>query len=211
MTRKRDEILDHMQRLRLGAIIRTDDEQAANDAMRAAVNGGFRLIEFTLNTPGALSLITRFSGELELVVGAGTVRTPEQVQQAVDAGARFIVSPHFDPAVIAATNACDVVSVPGTFTPSEMVAAVAAGADVVKLFPAPHDIATYVRQIIAPLPDLRIFPTAGVSPDNFRDVLSAGAFGVGFVSSLFGPQDMADRNYAAIERRAADIFAKLTN
>jgi len=191
---------------RLGAIIRTKDRQLAADAMRAAVRGGFRLVEFTLNTPGALELIGEFAADEELVVGAGTVMTVEQVAEAADAGARFIVSPHFDPEVVTAAVERDLVSIPGTATPSEMVAASRAGADYVKLFPAPADIATYVRQLVGPLPDLRVFPTAGVSPDNFEAIMRAGAAGVGFVSSLFDPRDMASGNFDAIERRAAGIF-----
>jgi Entner-Doudoroff aldolase len=193
---------------RLGAIIRTQDRTSAAEAMRAAVRGGFRMVEFTLTTPDALGLIAEFSRDASLIVGGGTVMTPDAVQRCVDAGARFIVAPNFDPAVIAAARRLNVVSIPGTYTPTEMVNAVAAGADIVKLFPAPADIAAYVRQLVGPLPELRIFPTAGVTPNNFRDILAAGAFGVGFVSSLFAAQDMQTRNYDAIERRAAAVFAQ---
>jgi len=205
----REKTLAAMGETRLGAIIRTQDRALAAEAMRAAVRGGFRMVEFTLTTPDALGLIAEFSREAGLLVGAGTVMSADEVNQAVDAGAQFIVSPNFDPAVVSAARKRDVVSVPGTFTPSEMVNAVAAGADVVKLFPSPADIALYVRQLVGPLPDIRIFPTAGVTPDNFQAVLAAGAFGVGFVSSLFAPDDMRTRNYAAIERRAAGIFAQM--
>ena len=137
--------------------------------------------------------------------------SPTQVEQAVSAGARFIVSPVCDAAVIAKTLELDAVSIPGTYTPSEMVTADRLGADIVKLFPAPADIARYVRQVVGPLPGLRLFPTAGVSSDNFLDILQAGAFGVGFVSSLFAPQDMNTRDFKAIQRRAADVVRHLND
>lgn len=209
MASMHDETMVRLGELRIGAIIRTNDEALAADAMRAVVAGGIRMVEFTLNTPGALRSIETFAADSQLMVGAGTVMTAEQARDAVSAGARFIVSPNLDSEVIAESRRLGVVSIPGTYTPSEMVNAVKMGADIVKLFPAPADIAQYVRQIVGPLPELRIFPTAGVSPENFLDVLQAGAFGCGFVSSLFKPQDMQARNFPAIEKRAADIVRRL--
>lgn len=208
MANQRETTLADIARHRLGAIIRTQDQQLAADGMQAAVRGGFRMVEFTMTTPGALELIREFSKQPDLIVGAGTVMTTEHVAQVVNAGARFIVSPIIDAEVIAAAADHDVVSIPGTYTPTEMVAAQRAGADMVKLFPGPANIAQYVRQIVGPLPELRIYPTAGVTAENFVEVLHAGAFGVGFVSSLFTPQDMANRNFDAIEQRAAGIFAQ---
>jgi 2-dehydro-3-deoxyphosphogluconate aldolase/(4S)-4-hydroxy-2-oxoglutarate aldolase len=90
-----------------------------------------------------------------------------------------------------------------------MMAAHNAGADFIKLFPAPADIPAYIRQVVGPLPFLRLFPTAGVTPENFQAVLAAGATGVGFVSSLFTPNDLAARDFKAIETRAAAIVSKL--
>lgn len=211
MSTKREATLQRLAAARLGAIIRTKDRQLASDAMGAAVRGGFRFIEFTMNTPGALELIAEFARDESLLVGAGTVMTTQQVRDAVAAGATFIVSPHTDAEIIAETRRLDAVSVPGTTTPSEMVTAQKLGADIVKLFPAPANIATYVRQIVGPLPELRIFPTAGVGIENFKDILNAGAFGVGFVSSLFDPEDMKTKNFEAIERRAIAIHQILAN
>ena len=90
-----------------------------------------------------------------------------------------------------------------------MVTASLCGADLLKLFPAPADVAGYVASILGPLPDLRIFPTAGVTPENFMQVLAAGAFGVGFTRTLFEPADMESRNFAAIQRRAAGMIEQL--
>jgi 2-dehydro-3-deoxyphosphogluconate aldolase/(4S)-4-hydroxy-2-oxoglutarate aldolase len=210
--------LDLMQRVdtvreigrrRVSAILRTADREIARRAMQAAVTGGFRMVEFTLTIPGALDLVGEFARDEDLLVGAGTVLTPDQARAAVKAGARFLVSPVVDPAVIRTAVELDVPCVPGAFTPTEMMAATAAGADIVKLFPAPADVAAFVSQVRGPFPELRIYPTAGVTPENFEAVLAAGAFGVGFVTSLFSPADLAAGRFEAIEWRAAEITTRL--
>lgn len=207
----RRNILAEIERLRISAIVRSDDGALAADAMAAAVDGGFRMVEFTMTTPNALESIAQFAKRDGVLVGAGTVMTKQQARDAVSAGARFLVSPICDPEIIAEAGRLDVVSVPGTNTPTEMMTAHRCGAELVKLFPAPADVIGFLRALRGPLPELRIFPTAGVDAENFVDVLNAGAFGVGFVRSLFDPSDMADRNMEAIERRAADIHQRFHN
>lgn len=204
-----ENVLAEIERRRVGAIIRTDDEALASDAMKAAVAGGFGMVEFTLTTPNALRLISEFAKNPDLIVGAGTVLSPREARQAAEAGACFLVSPVCDPEVIAEGKALDVVSIPGTFTPSEMLTAHRCGADLVKLFPSPGNVAEYVTSVLGPLPFLRIYPTAGVTPANFIEILDAGATGVGFVRSLFDPADLSAGDFAAIERRAAGIVQRL--
>jgi len=198
-------IVEEMGRLRLSAIVRAKDRETAAGAMEAAVRGGFRMVEFTLTTPGALDLVADFAGRDGLLVGAGTVLSPGSAREAVEAGARFLVSPVVDPEVIAEARRLGVASVPGCATPTELVTAHRAGADILKIFPAPADITAFVTQVRGPLPDLKLFPTAGVTEDNFEAVLAAGAFGVGFVASLFHPADMANGRFEAIEERARRI------
>ena len=206
----RNPFLSRIEAARVSAILRTPDTDRAARAMEAAVRGGFRMIEFTLSIPGALELVSEFSKREDLLVGTGTVLNPAQAEASVGAGARFLVSPVADPDVSAAARSLDVPSIPGTFTPGEMLAAQRAGADLLKIFPAPADLPRFVTQVLGPFPDFRLFPTAGVTPENFREVLGAGAFGVGFVASLFTPADLASGNDEAIERRAGAILARLT-
>ena len=203
-------VLGEMMERKVSAIIRTADRALAADAMQSVVEGGFRLIEFTLTTPDALELVAQFAGNADLLVGAGTVMSPKEARDAVSAGARFIVSPVCDAEVVAEANRLDVVSIPGTYTPTEMMAAVRCGADLLKLFPAPPGGPVYARQILGPFPHLRIFPTAGVTPENFIDFLDAGCVGVGFTVSLFDPEDMANRDFEAIRSRAAGIIERLS-
>jgi Entner-Doudoroff aldolase len=208
----RKEIRDGLLARKISAIVRTDDQYVAEQAMAAAVKGGFRVIEFTLNTPGALELITQFrSMDESLLVGAGTVMTPQAAKEAVNAGAQFIVSPVCDPAVIREAGEMGVVSIPGTQTPTEMQRAHETGADFVKLFPAPPNVAEYIRYVLGPQPHLKIFPTSGVNLDNMVEVLEAGAAGVGFVGPLFDPQSMLNRNFDDIRERAEKIVAQLAD
>jgi len=208
----RKEIRDGLLARKISAIVRTDDQSVAEKAMAAAVEGGFRIIEFTLSTPGALELITQFrSMDESLLVGAGTVMTPQAAKEAVNSGAQFIVSPVCDPAVIKKAGEMEVVSIPGTQTPTEMQRAHETGADFVKLFPAPPNVAEYIRYVLGPQPHLKIFPTSGVNLDNMVAVLEAGAAGVGFVGPLFDPQSMRNRNFDDIRERAEKIVALLAN
>lgn len=194
---------------RISAIIRTNDQTTAREAIQAAVDGGFRMVEFTLTTPGALESISQFAQRTELLVGAGTVLTVPQARDAVAAGARFLVSPILDPVIVAEADRLDVPIIPGTFTPTEMETAYRLGADFCKLFPAAPGGPEYVRAIRAPLPHLRIFPTAGITTENFTDFLNVGCTGVGFVAGLFTPEDMGRRDFAAIRRRAELIMQRL--
>ena len=207
----REHIKSELLKTKISAIIRADDHKVAEQAMQAAVDGGFRVVEFTLTTPGSLNLITQFRENYDLIVGAGTVMSPTIAQEAVEAGAQFLVSPVCNVDVIQEAEKLDVVSIPGTFTATEMENAHRAGADFVKLFPAPENVAEYIRFILAPLPYLKIFPTSGVNLDNMLDVLQAGAAGIGFVRPLFDPEMIRNKNYGGIRQRAEAIVERLAS
>jgi len=202
-------VLEAFAKQRCSAILRTGDGEAVRPALDAAIAGGFRIVEVTMNTPGCLGHVRDLVANKDLLVGIGTVLTVEDAKAALAAGARFLVSPVIDPQVVSFCRQHDLVSVPGTQTPTEMMTAHRAGADIVKLFPGPANGPDYVRAIRGPMPFLRIFPTAGVTEDNATDWLAAGAFGVGFVATLFDPEDIAARRFDAIEARAARMVAKI--
>lgn len=206
---RRQETAAAIKQERISAIIRTNDQGIAGEAMRAAVDGGFRMIEFTLTTPGAMELIAEFSRRTDLLVGAGTVLTVEQARKSVAAGARFLVSPICDPIIVAEAAALDAVSIPGAFTPTEMQTAHRLGADFVKVFPAPAGGAAFIEALRGPLPHLQLFPTAGVTIENFVEFLNAGCVGVGFVRPLFELSDLVRRDFAAIRQRAVEITRRL--
>jgi len=192
------------------AILRTDNQEKAALAMQAAIRGGFKIIEFTLTVPGAFELIQDFSKRGDVVVGAGTVLDTEAAHKAVEAGAKFLVSPVLDEAVIRSANELGVASFPGTHTATEMLQAHRAGATFCKLFPAPASGPAYLKAILGPLPFLKIVPTSGADQYNAGEWLAAGAYGVGFVAPLFEPGFIANSNWDAIEQRAVECLAAAT-
>lgn len=189
------------------AILRTNDQQKAALAMEAAIRGGFRIIEFTLTVPGVYELVQDFSQRDDLVVGTGTVMDAEQARLSVEAGARFLVSPVVDEAMIEAANEMGVASMPGTHTPTEMLRAQRAGAQLCKLFPAPAGGPDWVRAVLGPLPDLKIVPTNGVDEHNAAEWIAAGVYAVGYVATLFVADDIARGDWDAIEARSRRCLA----
>jgi 2-dehydro-3-deoxyphosphogluconate aldolase / (4S)-4-hydroxy-2-oxoglutarate aldolase len=210
------DFVEVLWRHRTSAIVRAPDTRLAADAMQAAVDGGVRIVEFTLTTPGAHELIEDFverralcevDGLDHLVVGAGTVLTVQQAERAVKAGARFLVSPVADPKIIAAARSLGVAMMPGVHTPTEMTTAHRAGAPLLKLFPAPTGGPAWLRSVLAPLPFLRVVPTNGVDEGNLATWLAAGAWAVGLVGTLFVAEDLERRDFKAIESRARSFRA----
>jgi 2-dehydro-3-deoxyphosphogluconate aldolase / (4S)-4-hydroxy-2-oxoglutarate aldolase len=197
-----DELLRFLWRERAIAILRTDDRDRAARAAAAAVDGGFRAIEITLNTPGAFALIADLARDPRLVVGAGTVLSTSDARAAVAAGARFLVAPVTDEEVIAEARRLGVAIAPGAATPTEMLRAHRTGAQLQKLFPAPTGGPEVIRSILAPMPFLRILPTNGVDAENAAAYIAAGAFAVGFVRSLFAPELIYAGDWGAITARA---------
>ena len=200
------EVLAALWACRATAILRTRDERLAAAAMDAAIRGGMRIVELTLTTPGALRIISTLAARPDLRVGAGTVLLPSQARAAVEAGARFLVSPVMDPEIIAVARELGVPVLPGVHTPTEMLAAHRAGAPLLKLFPAPAGGPVWLRSVLAPLPFLRVVPTNGVDLDSAAAWLQAGAFAVGLTTALFDPAVMAAGDVASIEQRARALL-----
>jgi 2-dehydro-3-deoxyphosphogluconate aldolase/(4S)-4-hydroxy-2-oxoglutarate aldolase len=194
--------VERFGREKASAILRTDDTEKAAQAMEAAIRGGFTVVEFTLTIPGVFDLVREFSQREGLVVGTGTVMEEHEARQSVAAGARFLVSPVVDERVIAAANELEVACMPGCHTPTEMLRAHRAGAQLCKLFPAPGGGPAWVKSVLGPMPYLKIVPTNGVDEHNAGEWIAAGAFAVGFVATLFDPADLAAGRWDAIEARA---------
>lgn len=200
-----DEFVDALYEERAMPIVRSHDETIAASSMDAAVDAGFTIVEFTMNTPNAVDLISRFARRSHLTVGAGTVLSVDDARAAVDAGARFLVSPVCDVEVIEEAGRLGVAIIPGTHTPTEMWTAHRAGAQLVKLFPVAASGPDTVRSILGPMPFLRIHPTNGVNMNNAAAYIEAGAFSIGFVRALFDPKDMATGHWANITARGAKL------
>lgn len=200
-------VLHHIREARAIAILRTNDHATGREALAAAVRGGFRVLEVTLSTPGAIEIIADLARDPRLLIGAGTVLTVEQARAAAQAGARFLVSPVLDLDVVAEAGRQGCVMIPGCATPTELWKAHRAGAPLQKLFPAPAGGPVWLRSVLAPMPFLRIIPTNGVEVENATEWLAAGAFAVGCVRALFPPDELAARAWDSIERRARALLA----
>jgi 2-dehydro-3-deoxyphosphogluconate aldolase/(4S)-4-hydroxy-2-oxoglutarate aldolase len=204
-----DSFVELFGREKASAILRTNSQEKAALAMEAAIRGGFKIIEFTLTIPGVFDLVRDFSRREGLVVGTGTVMDETQAQRSVEAGARFLVSPVVDEAVISAAAELGVAAMPGTQTPSEMLRAHRAGAQLCKLFPAPAGGPAWVRAVLGPMPYLRIVPTNGVDEHNAADWIAAGVFAIGFVAPLFVAEDIEAGRWDFIEARAQKCLAAI--
>jgi len=201
--------------LPLVAILRglTPDESV--EIGRVLVDAGFRMLEVPLNSPQPFESIRRMSEALgdEYLVGAGTVLDPANVKKVADAGGRLIVMPHADVAVIRAAKEGGLYCVPGVATPTEAFAALAAGADALKLFPAEQASPAVLKAWRAVLPkDLAVLPVGGIAPDNMGPWLAAGAGGFGIGSSLYAPgrpaSDVATRARAFADAWRSHSVAK---
>ena len=187
-----------LQSLPLIAILRGLKPEEAVDIGEALISAGFRCLEVPLNSPSPLDSIARLRAALgdRALVGAGTVLTADQAARVADAGGQIVVSPNTDPAVIRATKAAGMISLPGFFTASEAFAALAAGADGLKLFPAEAAGPLVVKALKAVLPaGCDVFAVGGIEPSTMAGYRAAGAAGFGVGSSLYAPGRAADDTY----------------
>ena len=181
-------------------IVRFHDGGDVSGAVDALVRGGIELVEVTIDTPGALAAVERAAGEGR-AVGVGTVTSAEQVRACAAAGARFVVSPGLVAEVIRDAQELGLEPVPGVFTPTEILAASAAGARVMKLFPASCGGPSYLRALRGPFPTTPLVPTGGVRIDEIVAYFDAGATVVALGSELVGRS--APRNDNELEWIAA--------
>lgn len=205
------EKLDLIRQTGVIAIMRaqgSDQLIAAADAIQA---GGVRAIEVTMNTPGALRVIEEASkryGE-EVLFGAGTVLDAETARAAILAGADFVVSPSLNLDMLAMCNRYSIPLTPGCYTPTEMLKAWEAGADMVKLFPASVGGPSMIKAIRAPLPQLEIVPVGGVNLDTAADFIRNGAAALGVGSDLVSQKLLDERNMEELTRRAAAFIEQV--
>lgn len=186
-----------IERARTVVVLRLRDHRQTVRIGETLAEAGLTVIEVTLDHPDSVAALRRLHDAIgsRTVLGAGTVRSGEQVAVAADAGARFIVSPHTDPAVIQATRRANLASLPGACTPTEVALAQDSGADFVKLFPAGPLGPDYLRALRGPFRDVRFVPTGGLRHDRLQPWYAAGAVAVGLGSDLIAaePDELARR------------------
>jgi 2-dehydro-3-deoxyphosphogluconate aldolase/(4S)-4-hydroxy-2-oxoglutarate aldolase len=196
---------------RVIAVVRADDCQEAIDIAEALAAGGLTAIELTFTTPGvdaALAETRRRLGD-KLLLGAGTITTPEQAHAAAQVGADFLVCPHLDEQLFVSMLATGLLAVPGVMTPSEVATALRAGAIVVKLFPASTVGVGHLKALFGPFPGLQVIPTGGVSPSTAGEWLSAGAVAVGLGGELLPKALRRTRSWDQISANASRLLAEI--
>ncbi|MBX3282210.1 MAG: bifunctional 4-hydroxy-2-oxoglutarate aldolase/2-dehydro-3-deoxy-phosphogluconate aldolase [Acidobacteria bacterium] len=182
----KDQVLSRIFTCGVLPVIRADSADEARQVVDAICEGGIDTIEITLTIPDAITLIRQLTREFPgILFGAGTVMDADNARQCIDAGANFIISPATVDEVIRVCNEDETIVMPGALTPTEIVAAVGVGADAVKVFPVGAvGGAKYIRSLLAPLPDLKLVPTGGVTVETASECIEAGAFAVGLGSDL---------------------------
>src|SRR5215467_7647719 len=191
------------------AVVRSPDSNLLVEVARALADGGVSVVEITMTVPNALDVLRQVRQALgdRLLLGAGTVLDPETARAVLLAGAEFIVSPTLNVEVIRMCQRYDKLVMPGTFTPTEILAAWEAGADIIKVFPAEVVGPAYFKALRGPLPQIRVMPTGGVDLTTAAAFLKAGACCLGVGSQLVEPEAVAKGNFGRIRDLAKQYSA----
>ncbi|MBM4162089.1 MAG: bifunctional 4-hydroxy-2-oxoglutarate aldolase/2-dehydro-3-deoxy-phosphogluconate aldolase [Ignavibacteria bacterium] len=199
-----NEVLTHIINTGVVAVIRMKDTQRLLKVIEAVRQGGVRSIEITMTVPGAVEIIRQLVSSVsgDVIIGAGTVTDRDTAGKVIDAGARFVVGPILNLEIIRLCHERHTVVMPGCFSPTEIYAAWAAGADIVKVFPATSLGPKYFRDLRGPFPDIRLMPTGGVTIDNVGEWIAAGAAAVGIGSDLLDKKAIEEERYEVLTERA---------
>ncbi len=204
----KQDVLRKIAEVGLVPVVRARSADEAMKVVDAICAGGVPILEITMTVPGAVDLIEDVARKYgkDAVVGAGTVLDPETARACILAGARFVVSPSLNLETIACCRRYGVAVLPGALTPTEVVAAWQAGADMVKVFPAGAlGGASYIKALKAPLPQIDLVPTGGVSLKTAADFIKAGATALGVGADLVDPQALAAGQAGEITRKAREF------
>lgn len=201
---------DRLRDATVVAILRMSAPEHAVESAGAAVRGGFEAVEITMNTPNATDALAEIAGRLDAIVGAGTILSAQQVKEAYDAGAEFVVTPVVVPEAVEAAKGLSLPVVMGASTPTEIFAARQAGADWVKVFPAESlGGPEYIEQVLGPLDGTPILVSGGITAENYLRYLDAGAELIGFAGAVFEDAVAQAGEYEEFERRAIEVCRRL--
>ncbi|MGD1711875.1 bifunctional 4-hydroxy-2-oxoglutarate aldolase/2-dehydro-3-deoxy-phosphogluconate aldolase [Dapis sp. BLCC M172] len=204
--------LKTLQKNRVIAVIRTSKMELARQMAKAVAAGGIRIIEITWNTHQAAELITLLRSELPTcTIGTGTLLTLEELQKALKIGCQFVFTPHTNPAMIQTAKIAGVPIIPGALSPTEIVTAWESGASCVKIYPiSAVGGANYIKSLQGPLGDIPLIPTGGVTLENAKEFINAGAIAVGLSGKLFPEKLIIAEDWEAIAQQAQVIVKQLS-
>lgn len=205
------DVTDRIKASGMIAILRHTEARRAIETAEALQRAGVEVIEVTMNTTGALDMLRALDDHFgeRLVIGAGTVLSVQAAGQAIEAGARLIVSPHLDEEIVRSAVESGAAVVPGAFTPTEILRAWVSGASLVKVFPAGPVGPRYLRDVLAPLNEIPLVPTGGVNLDNAADFIRAGAVALGLGSALVDPRLVSAGEFDKITETASAFLAAI--
>jgi 2-dehydro-3-deoxyphosphogluconate aldolase/(4S)-4-hydroxy-2-oxoglutarate aldolase len=208
----RSKIALQIEQFGVVAVIRLKDPRRLRATVDALAEGGVRALEVTMTVPRAVDLIAELAPTLPagFLLGAGTVTDVATAHAVIDAGAAFVVGPVFRPAIIAACHERGVPAMPGCFSPTEILEAHEAGADIVKVFPATTLGPQFIKDVRAPLPHVKLMPTGGVTLDNAGDWIRAGAVAVGVGSALLDGAAIESGRFDVIVANARRVVASVS-
>jgi 2-dehydro-3-deoxyphosphogluconate aldolase/(4S)-4-hydroxy-2-oxoglutarate aldolase len=204
--------IDHILQNKIVAIVRGIEPSDVIKIAHALLAGGVNTMEVTLNSSGALSVITQLTKEMKnkMLIGAGTVLNATMANEAIDAGACFIISPIVDEETIKATKKRGAVSIPGAYTPTEIYKAFSMGGEIIKVFPASSNV-NYLKEVRAPLPQIPLMPTGGITMHNIQEFKKAGAVAFGIGGSLVDAKQIITEEYLQKITGTAKQFIQLVN
>jgi 2-dehydro-3-deoxyphosphogluconate aldolase/(4S)-4-hydroxy-2-oxoglutarate aldolase len=207
----KEKVLAGIAAAKVVAVIRIKDAARLAQVAAALQRGGVGVLEVTMTVPGAVEIIREMARAKApgTLIGAGTVLDAGTATDVIAAGADFVVSPVTDPETVRACRDAGVLVAPGAFTPTEIVAAWRAGADIVKVFPATSLGPQFFRDLRGPLPHIRLMPTGGVTLENAAEFLAAGAAAVGIGTALVDAKAVEAGDWEALEARARRLMASL--
>ncbi|MFZ0455126.1 MAG: bifunctional 4-hydroxy-2-oxoglutarate aldolase/2-dehydro-3-deoxy-phosphogluconate aldolase [Ignavibacteriaceae bacterium] len=195
------------------AVIRMHDSAKLIKVAEAIYKGGVQSVEITMTVPGALKIIEEASKAFGdyINIGVGSVLNKQTASDAINAGAKYVVSPVFKPEILREAKKHNIPVIPGAFSPTEILTAFEDGADVVKVFPADIVGMAFFKGVLAPMPHLKLMPTGGVSLTNAGDWIKAGACAVGVGSALLDKKAIAEENYSLLTQNAEKLIASINN
>ena len=208
---KKEEIIKSLLEAKAVAVVRLSDSSKMIRVAEAIYKGGVSAIEITTSVPNAIEVIKNASKEIGsyMNVGVGTVLNAETAQQAIDAGARYVVSPFYKKEILETAHRNGIPVMPGAFTPTEIQTAYEAGADVIKIFPADVVGMAFFKGVLAPMPYLKLMPTGGVTLANAGDWIKSGACAVGVGTALLDKKAIAEENYSILTDNAKVLMESI--
>jgi len=209
----KQEILNEIIKRKAVSVIRVKEQEKLKKVIEAIYEGGISVAEITMSVPNAIGLIEKMNSELgdRVIVGVGTVLNAETAEDAIKAGAKFVVSPVLKKEIIEKVHKYDLPAMPGCFTPTEIYSAYEMHADIIKVFPADVLGMEFFKAILAPMPFLKLMPTGGVTLTNPEEWLKAGACAVGLGSALLDKDAVKNENYSKLTENAKTIMASINS